>query len=182
MDLSILLWIQTHLRCDLLDFIFKTFTTLGDAGLIWILLAFILIIRKETRYTGLIMALSLILSVLVADIGIKNLVNRPRPFIVYPFDLIITPPHGTSFPSGHSASSFAAAWSYMLTHKNKIRYFWVALASTIAFSRLYLFVHFPTDVLMGLAIGILLAYFSRAIIDWIVNTKTWSWLPEKPLK
>ncbi len=121
MDLTILLWIQAHMRCDVLDFIFTLITKLGNTGIIWILLTLILLIRRDTRYTGLVMAIAFILSAAVVNLGIKPLVSRPRPFQVHPIELAIAAPYGTSFPSGHSATSFAAAWAYFITRKNRLR-------------------------------------------------------------
>lgn len=99
MDLTILLWIQAHMRCDVLDFIFTLITKLGNTGIIWILLTLILLIRRDTRYTGLVMAIAFILSAAVVNLGIKPLVSRPRPFQVHPIELAIAAPYGTSFPS-----------------------------------------------------------------------------------
>ncbi|MEG0376978.1 MAG: phosphatase PAP2 family protein [Eubacterium sp.] len=180
MDLSILLWLQSHLHYAILDPIFKTITMLGDDGFIWIVLTLILLFRKDTRYAGMVMALSLAFSLLFVNIGIKPLVDRPRPYEVYPFNLIIAPPPGSSFPSAHSSASFAAAWAYFITRKNKMRYAWLVLAVAISFSRLYLFVHYPTDVLSGIALGILFSYLARFLVCKIISKKTWSWLPTCP--
>lgn len=180
MDLSLLLWIEAHLHSDILDAFFKMITMLGDVGFIWLILTLILLIRKETRYTGMVMALSLAFSLIIVNIGIKPLVNRPRPYETYPFNLTIAPPSGSSFPSAHSSSSFAAAWAYFITRKNKMRYFWIILAAAISFSRLYLFVHFPTDVLSGIALGILFSYPARFLICKLIQEKTWPWLPKIP--
>lgn len=161
------------MRCDVLDFIFSLITKLGNTGIIWILLTLILLIRRDTRYVGLVMAISLVLSAVVVNFGIKPLVNRPRPFQVYPIDIAIAPPYGTSFPSGHSATSFAVAWAYFITRKNRLRWGLLALAAAIAFSRLYFFVHFPTDVLAGIIIGIILSYPAKLIADRIVKNGRW---------
>lgn len=161
------------MRCDVLDFIFTFITKLGDNGLIWILLTLVLIIRRNTRYTGLVMAFSLILAVAVTNLGLKPLVSRPRPFQAYPMDILIPPPHGSSFPSAHSASSFAVAWAYLITRKDKLRWVLLALAALIAFSRLYLFVHFPTDVLTGSILGIVLSYPARHLVDRLMKNERW---------
>lgn len=173
MDLAILLWLQAHMRCDVLDFIFSFITKFGNGAIIWILLTLVLLIRKDTRYVGLVMAASLVLSAAIVNFGIKPLFSRPRPFQVYPMDIAITPPYGTSFPSGHSATSFAAAWSYFITRKNRLRWGLLALAVAIAFSRLYLFVHFPTDVLAGIVIGVVLSYAAKYIVDRLVKNGRW---------
>lgn len=161
------------MRCDVLDFIFSSITKLGNIGIFWILLTLVLLIRKDTRYVGLVMAISFILSAAVVNLGIKPLVSRPRPFQIYPLDIAIAPPSGTSFPSGHSATSFGAAWAYFITRKDRLRWGLLALAAAIAFSRLYLFVHFPTDVLAGIVIGIILSYPAKYIADRLVKNGRW---------
>lgn len=173
MDLSILLWIQAHMRNDVLDVVFVNITRLCNLGFIWLLLIAIFLIRKETRYVGLVMLVSFILTSALTNLCIKPLVERPRPFQVYPMDLLIPPPSGTSFPSGHTSASFAAAWAYFITRKDKLRFALVALAIAIGFSRLYLFVHFPTDVLTGAALGILISYLAKWLVARFIKDGRW---------
>lgn len=159
MDLTLLLWIQSHLRTEVLDTFFKFFTHLGDLGIFWILLTIILIARPKTRYTGIVMATSLLVSVIFTEALIKPLIDRPRPFELYPMDLLIPAPVSSSFPSGHSSSSFAAATAFFLNEKKgPWRWILMIMAVMIAFSRLYLFVHNPTDVLAGTLLGLLIGY------------------------
>ncbi|KNZ42782.1 phosphatase PAP2 family protein [Acetobacterium bakii] len=161
MDLTILIWIQNHLVFEQLNGFF-IFITNFWSDIFWGLpLVAFLLVKKETRLTGLTMLLSLTLCVLVVNLGLKPFVARPRPFTAYEINLLIPKPIDLSFPSGHSASAFAIVWAYFITQKDYWRWGLVVFALLISFSRLYLFVHYPTDVIAGIIIGILIAYFSK---------------------
>lgn len=158
LDTAVLLWIQEHLAHPVLNAVMAFITHLGDAGFLWILLALVLICIPKTRKIGASMAIALALTLMVGNLVLKPLVARVRPFLANPgFTLFIAPPSGFSFPSGHSMASFACAC--VLFHYSRR---WglgaMALAGLIAFSRLYLFVHYPTDVLAGAAIGAAIAF------------------------
>lgn len=166
MDAAILFWIQNHLQCVPLDYFFRFMTFLGDKGLLWIVLSAFLLYKKETRPAGLAILVALALSAGTVQFLFKPLFNRTRPFIAFNVPILITPPFGTSFPSGHAATAFACAWTYFCLFKDKLRWGVLTLAFFIAFSRLYLFVHYPSDVLVGMAVGILLAYVAMWGIGW----------------
>lgn len=153
------------------DFFFKYITHLGDAGVIWIVTAVILLFFKKTRKCGIMMGCALILGLLVGNLGLKNLIGRQRPFIQRPemeAMLLISPPGGFSFPSGHTLASVECATVILLNNKK-----WgipaITLALLIAFSRLYLYVHFPSDVIaaaiLGIAIGVFVYYMYQKFID-----------------
>lgn len=132
-------------------------TTLGDNGLIWIVIAAILLFFKKTRKCGILMLITMAVCLVLGNLCIKNIVQRPRPFQVDPsVFLLINKPGEYSFPSGHTMHGFAAATMIFL-HNRKGGIAALILASVIAFSRMYLFVHFPTDILGGLIIGALAA-------------------------
>lgn len=171
-DLGILLWIQEHVRCGLLDVILPAISTMGNSGLIWILFATVLAISPKTRKLGLAMALCLLLEYTCNDLIIKPLVHRSRPFVVYPgmVELLISAPHGYSFASGHTTAAFAAITS-LYCRKSKLWIPALVLGAVIAFSRLYLFVHFPTDVFGGCIIGILAGLAGSAIFKKIEEKK-----------
>lgn len=142
-----------RLRSDAMDAVMLAATQMGDAGLLWIALALVLLAFPKTRIVGAAVALALILEFTVANGIIKPLVERARPFALHPgIELLIEAPADWSFPSGHTGASFAAV---LALWEMRSRLFVPALlaASLIAFSRLYLFVHFPTDVAGGIAIG-----------------------------
>lgn len=163
MDLSILDWIQAHLRCGILDHGVPAITMLGEAGWIWILLAVVLLARKKTRHWGVAVAISLVLDLVLCNLMLKPLIARPRPFTFRPeLTLLVKAPTDFSFPSGHTAASFAAAAALLFS---KCRG-WIpalVLAILIALSRLYLYVHYPTDVLAGVAVGFLCGFLGAIL-------------------
>lgn len=162
-EISILDFIQNNLKCGFLDFIMPKITALGNAGILWIILTAIFIISKKYRKTGIIMAVALIMDLVLCNIIIKPLVARTRPFdINTAVTLIISKPMDYSFPSGHSAASFAAATS-MYYDKNKYWKIAMVIAVMIAFSRLYLYVHFPTDVICGCLLGWFCGYIGNML-------------------
>ena len=159
LDANALLWIQEHLRTALLNGPMIFVSTLGNAGIFWIILGLILAFIPKTRKYGVLALLSLLVCFLFNNILLKNLIARPRPYTQIP-DLVMLMkcPADHSFPSGHACSSFAVAGSLMWTMKqrwNIIRIPALILAILIAISRLYVGVHYPTDVLVGVAIGLL---------------------------
>lgn len=163
-DGGILIWIQEHLRTLFLTPFFVFITTLGDKGLIWILLSLGLLLSKKTRKIGIISLLALICSLLLNNLFLKNLVGRERPFNSLEAILpLIGKPTDLSFPSGHTASSFASAWVFLRHLPKKYGIPAIILASLIAFSRLYLGVHYPSDVLVGIISGIFVSFIAEFI-------------------
>jgi len=153
-DYLILNYIQNNLHFLLLNKIMTYISFIGNAGAIWIIITILFLISKKTRHTGLIMAISLILCLLIGNITLKPLVARIRPFDINPeITLLIPKPTDYSFPSGHTMSSFAASTAIFSYNKfyGKLA---IVLALLISFSRLYLYVHFPSDVFIGMIIGI----------------------------
>lgn len=164
MDLIILIWIQNHLVFEQLNGFFIFITKFWGNGIWGLLLAGILIIKKETRLTGLTMLISLVLCAIFVNLTLKPFLARPRPFMAHEIDLLIPKPTDFSFPSGHSSTVFAFAWAYFITRKDFFRWGLIIFALLVSFSRLYLFAHYPTDVLAGIMIGIIFAYLSK----WLV--------------
>lgn len=157
-DFSILDWVQAHLRCGFLDTVMPWITALGEYGAVWILLAAVLLVRKDTRQAGIMVALALALDVLLCNGIIKPLVARPRPFALRPeITLLIKAPSEFSFPSGHTAASFAAAGALWFSRQRGHVYALI-LAAVIGLSRIYLYVHYPSDVLGGVALGLLCGF------------------------
>lgn len=164
-ELGILDWIAAHCQNSLLDAIMPFLTSLGDGGMIWIALGvLILLFHRGQRATGLQVLLALLLSLLVCNLLLKNMVDRIRPCdLNTAVELLIPRPGDPSFPSGHTSASFAAVTVLFLC-RWKGRWPALILAALIAFSRLYLYVHFPTDVLGGLAAGVFCGWL--AVVLW----------------
>lgn len=174
-ELGILDWIQT-LHTPFLDAFMSAFTKLGDAGIIWILLTLVLLLFPKTRKTGLVLMAALLVDVVLCNGILKNLVARTRPFDVNTaVSLLVAKPHDFSFPSGHTAASFASIAALYLVNRDGTRLgvpvrltniLWKAalvVGCLLAFSRLYLYVHFPTDILGGILVGILSGYLGYQI-------------------
>lgn len=163
-DTQILIFLQEIIRNDIINPIMKIITRLGDGGVFWILLTVVLLIIPKTRKLGICSAFSLLLSVLICNVVLKNLFGRIRPYEVIDGLYLLTgikEASDPSFPSGHTSSSFAAALSIFLasTKKQKLFTVWLLiLAALISFSRLYIGIHYPTDVFASMALSIGLAF------------------------
>lgn len=172
-EANIIFWIQNHLRVGFLTPLVQAITSLGNAGLFWILLTACLLLFKKTRRAGLCCALALILDLLVVNIAIKPLVDRIRPYNVIEDIVVLTRlPSDPSFPSGHSAASFAAAWALFRAQKKPLGIPALVLAGLIALSRLYVGVHYPTDVLCGALIGIIVAEIAVRIVSHLSRKRS----------
>lgn len=157
-DSAILLFIQTNIRTNWLTPIVEFITHLGDAGIFWIALGIVLLIYKKTRRTGLIMLLCLLGAFVVNDLILKPLIARPRPFDTVPGLVSLVYEDSFSFPSGHTSSSFACALPLALLLGRKKGILAYVLATLIALSRLYVGIHYPTDVIGGVVIGTLVSW------------------------
>lgn len=164
-DLPILDWIQANLKNGFLNVVMPFITMFGDGGIFWIACAVILLCIPKTRKTGLGMAFALIMGLIVCNITLKPLVGRIRPYdfqeklgVVIP--LLTERMHDYSFPSGHTIASFEAA-TVLLINNKKLGIPAMILAVLIAFSRLYLYVHYPTDVIFSVFAGILFAFLGN---------------------
>jgi undecaprenyl-diphosphatase len=163
-EINFLNWVNQNLHCTVLDATMIVITTLGDAGLIWIVLAVVLLIQKKYRKVGLAVTVALVLELTVCNVFLKPWVARIRPYDVNTtVKLLIGRQLDYSFPSGHTAAAFAtvaALWGC----KNKLWKPAVVLAALMAFSRLYLYMHYPTDVIAGGVIGAVCGIVSSQFI------------------
>ena len=156
-DGQILLWIQETLRTHWLTPIMQAVTFLGEAGWFWIALAAVLCCFRPTRRAAIAAAIALLLSLLVNNLILKPLVDRTRPYEVLEGLVNLAPPPGdASFPSGHAGASFAASTAMAPHLRRRWAVCLLVLAGLIALSRLYIGVHFPTDVAAGVLIGVVL--------------------------
>ena len=162
-ELTILNWIQAHLRCGVLDAVMVPVSRICDHGEVWNLLAAILLAIPKTRKLGACVACGLALDLLFCNLVLKPLIGRVRPFAVNPtISLLIPPPTDASFPSGHTAASFASV-AALKTANSRLWKPALALAVVIALSRLYLYAHWPTDILGGAAVGILAGWLGTKL-------------------
>ena len=154
-DSSILLYIKDNMHSPMMDRIMVIITTLGDGGVIWIIIAVPLIISKKYRKIGFMALGALTLSTILGEEILKHVVQRIRPSAdISAANLLISNPLSYSFPSGHTTSSFAVA-GVLAKYFKKYALVFFTLAAVIAFSRLYLYVHYPTDVLAGAVLGLI---------------------------
>lgn len=163
LDAQILLWIQAH-RVPALNPVMVGITLLGSGGIVWIAILLLLLIRKDTRRYGLTGAVSLGVGFAVYFI-LNHIVQRTRPFIaVKGLALLGSKPLGYSFPSGHTTTAFAVAVVLFLCLPGKFGIPALVLAALISLSRLYIGVHYPTDVLAGFLIGTITAVIVHAFM------------------
>lgn len=153
-DWAILHWIQKTLTSPVLDYLMPRITWLGNGGMIWILIGVFLMITKRYRRCGIILLIGLAVGGIIGNLFLKNMIARQRPsWIDQSVLLLISNPTDYSFPSGHTLSSVIAATILTLSNK-KIGFVAIPLAALIACSRLYLYVHFPSDILGGIVLGV----------------------------
>lgn len=170
LDFQILDGIQAVLKCPFMDTLMPLVTKLCDDGIFFILFTVLLLIDPKTRKIGIAAAFALILNHVATNIVIKNIVCRPRPCHLREVALLIEMPHGYSFPSGHTSTSFAVSTAVFL-HRKKMAIPLFVLSALIAFSRLYLYVHFPSDILGGLVVGVLCGIAAAALAKRLPKRK-----------
>jgi len=172
-DWGILHWIQNTIACPFLDAVVPKLTMLGNAGIIWILAGLALLCSKKYRRQGALVLMGLLAGLLVGNIVLKNLVARPRPCWLDPsVRLLIASPTDYSFPSGHTAASFASVTALWLAGKKRWAMAALPLAVLIAFSRMYICVHFPTDILGGAVLGTACGWLGAWAIKKLEENKT----------
>lgn len=172
LDGDILYSIQEYIRTPILTTFFIYITKLGDMGFVWIIVSLGLIIPKKTRKIGLISLLALLGSFIVNNLILKNLLHRVRPYdAISRIERLIQKPSDFSFPSGHTASSFAVASVFLRKLPRRYGIPAIILAALIGCSRLYLGVHYPTDVVFGMISGILISYLAEYIVGKIRRNK-----------
>lgn len=169
-DLPILDWIAANLWCPFLDAVMPVITALGNGGIFWIALSLLFMLLPRYRKAGFSMGAALLMGLLLCNLILKPLVGRIRPYdyqwehFGIAIDLLIATPHDYSFPSGHTIASFEAATA-LLIHNRKLGIPAMVIAVLVAFSRLYLYVHYPTDVIASIILGVCLAFLG----SWLIS-------------
>lgn len=164
LDGALLLWLQ-DLRTPVLDAFFRLYTQLGNAGLVWIVLSVLLLFHPKTRKAGFWALIAMLFGLLCTNVVLKHLVGRTRPWLVVEGLLpLVAEDDPNSFPSGHTCAAFACCvtWARFAARRWG-RVLCLALAVLMGLSRLYVGVHFPSDVIAGCAVGCLCALLAWAV-------------------
>ncbi|NLO48610.1 MAG: phosphatase PAP2 family protein [Clostridiales bacterium] len=155
-DSSVLLFVQDHVRNPILNPVMIFFSVIGNAGFIWLVLSVYLIVTKKHRQKGFLLLICITLCYVLNDFIIKSLIQRPRPFLyIDELDVLLkrfSASSSWSFPSGHACSSFASAFALYRGFGKKGALFYIP-AVLISFSRVYVGVHHPSDVVCGAIVG-----------------------------
>lgn len=165
-DFAVLDFIRDNLNCAFLDAVMPVITALGNGGLLFIACAIAMLFFKRWRKTGIMIGVALVLGLIVCNLTLKPLVGRIRPFDLREIALLVTPPDDFSFPSGHTIAAFEFA-TVLMIRERKVGIIALVAAILIAFSRLYLYVHYPTDVLTSIALGTLFGFIGVGIVNVI---------------
>lgn len=177
-DFAILHWIMDNLWCPFLDWLMPLITLLGEDGIFWIAVAALLLIFPQTRKTGAMMGVAMVLGLLVGNLTMKPAFARIRPYeneAGRTVELLVEKLSDYSFPSGHTLVCFEAATVLMLRQRKPWGIIALVSAFLVAFSRLYLYVHYPSDVLAGMLLGTLFGFCGV----WMVNGVTGAWQNRK---
>lgn len=167
--------IHFGLQSKIFDTMMPFITRLGDAGFIWIAISITLICTKKYRKVGITSLLAISIGTILTEGVIKHLVERVRPIIAYPIDNpLIKLPISFSFPSGHTASSIAVAY-VLSTYIKRYKFYFISLAILIGFSRIYLYVHYFSDVLGGAVVGLVSGILAVYIMGKINKRKEKNW-------
>ena len=177
LDQQALVWIADHLRCGLLNPVVEFYTRLGNTGLLFIGLALLMLCFKRTRRAGASALCAMLIGLVVVNFTIKPLVSRPRPWLVIEnFASLVAEHDPNSFPSGHTNAAFAFALAVCAAAPERwMKIAAVAAAALMGLSRLYVGVHFPSDVLAGAVIGSLCGLLGA----WVVK-KAWERIARRP--
>ena len=164
LDGALLLWLQ-DLRTPILNALFSFYTQLGNAGLVWIVLSAVLLLHPRTRKAGFWALIAMLFGLLFTNVLLKHLVGRTRPWLVVEGLTALVEEHDpNSFPSGHTCAAFACCLTWArFAARRWVRVLCLALAVLMGLSRLYVGVHFPSDVIAGCAVGCFCAFLAWAV-------------------
>ena len=169
-EAEVLFWIRDNLTCGFMDWLMSTVSLLCTADIIWFVLAAVLIYRKDTRKVGVTLLLALIISIVICNGILKPTVERIRPYDEFGVSLIVPASSEFSFPSGHT-TGVTVVTAVLLKHFRKWGYLMSIFAVMVMFSRMYLFMHYPTDILGGIAVGIVSVILAHIIMSYLERRK-----------
>lgn len=165
---SVLNYIQDNLHTARMDRVMPVITHLADGGIAWFIVCALLACREKTRMLSFSILVSLAIEALVCNLIIKPAAQRKRPCDLNPdVPLLIRRPTDPSFPSGHTGASFAAVAALYMAH----HVLWIPsciLACMIGYSRIYLYVHYPSDVIIGAILGIMAAIMAQPLLLYLL--------------
>lgn len=171
LDFSILDWILANLRCDFLDYLMPLVTLYAEHGILLIGIGVVLLIFRSHRVCGAAVLSGLTGGLLIGNLFLKNLIARARPcWINTDVSMLVSVPTDYSFPSGHTLHCFIVA-TVLMYYDKRLGVPALVMAVLVGFSRLYLYVHFPTDVIAGAAIGIGIGILTVIIFKQIRNRR-----------
>ena len=170
-DFAVLEFIRNTLNSSFMDYIMPIITDFGSGGLLWIAVGVIMLCTEKYRRCGASVLIGLLLCLVLGNIILKPLIGRMRPcWINDSIDMLVRIPRDYSFPSGHTLAVFTTAF-IIFGYSKKIGIPLVVLACLIGFSRMYLYVHYPTDVLGGIALAALIAWAVRKLVNGTVFSR-----------
>ena len=171
-DFMVLEYIREHLRNGFLDNIMPVVTAFGNMGMFWVVVALIISAKRKYRKCSITMMIGMILGVILGNFVVKNIVRRDRPCWINEIsDMLIANPQDFSFPSGHTMSSFIAA-TILFYYDKRLGVPSFGVALLIAFSRMYLYVHFPTDIIGGAMLGVGIAIMTVSLTNRYIFDRT----------
>ncbi|MCR4672496.1 MAG: phosphatase PAP2 family protein [Lachnospiraceae bacterium] len=175
LDINVLMFIQEHLRSDIWTPFWQLLSFLGDKGIFWIITALVLLIPKKTRRVGFAAGVSMAICYITANLVLKNAVARIRPYDLYnALTILVEKQKDFSWPSGHTVNGFSCALIYLYMFPPYIGIPAVILAALISLSRLYVGVHYPTDIIGGFLIALIVSrivYFALRKLYYKMDLK-----------
>lgn len=169
---NIVLFVQENLRFDFLNPIMQGITLLGNEGILPIAVCIFLLLFKKTRKVGVTSSLSLFLEFLIINVTVKKVVGRLRPYVVNEaIEYITNRPSDNSFPSGHTGCVFAVASVLFYMMPKKVGIPAMIVASLVGISRLYVGVHYPTDIIAGFLIGMFTGFLAKLIVEKVYEVR-----------
>ncbi|MGN1044678.1 MAG: phosphatase PAP2 family protein [Candidatus Methanomethylophilaceae archaeon] len=163
-DAGVLFWIRDNMSCGFLDAVMPIVSKICTADIVWFAAALLMICDRRTRKAGTFMLLALLISVVISNLVLKPAVGRLRPYDALDVPIIVSPSAEYSFPSGHATGVTVVASVLLMSGYRRTGCCMCVFAAIVMFSRMYLFMHYPTDIIGGVFAGIAAVAFASAIM------------------